>query len=327
MPERIELAIEPRANTAPVSSVGSALQREAELLRDGLGTGIVNRANEMWNSPGETLLSLSACAVAGGALNLASRAGGRWASASRVAGVVLTTSFGVDLARRAVPTLGAMSDTWSNPDMLKASKETVAKYAGSALADYPLMMAIGYGGFRAAGQIPVRTNRLRCTELSPKLTQDNGRSSAQNVPIESEIPINAIKPGDRTAAFIAETAKHPAVRLAESGAQINALASKHPAVRLAESGTQANSTRHAAAKIPEIAYLPRAESAAAIAKTPDLGASATNFCGAATGPARSKLNFAASESMGSNYKIMPNLSKSSRLAFSLTVVPFDLIVR
>ena len=326
MPERIELAIEPRANTAPVSSVGSALQREAELLRDGLGTGIVNRAKEMWNNPGETLLSLSACAVAGGALNLASRAGGRWASASRVAGAIMTTSFELDLARRAVPTLGAMSDTWSNPDMLKSSKDTVAKYAGSALADYPLMMAIGYGGFRAAGQIPMRTNRLRCTELSPNLTQDNGRSPATKTPIESQIPINAIKHGDRAAAFIAENAKHPAVKLAESGVQMNALAAKHPAVRLAESGKHTNSTRLAAAKIPEIANLPRAESAAAIAKTPDPGGIATNFCGTATGPVRSKLNFAAAESIG-NYKIAPNFAKSSRLAFSLTVVPFDLIVR
>lgn len=324
MPERIELAIEPRANTAPVSSVGSALQREAELLRDGLGTGIVNRAKEMWNNPGETLLCLSACAVAGGALNLASRAGGRWASASRVAGAIMKTSFELDLARRAVPTLGAMSDTWSNPDMLKSSKETVAKYAGSALADYPLMMAIGYGGFRAAGQIPMRTNRLRCNEVSPNSTQDNGMPPATKTPIESEIPINAIKHGDR--AFIAETAKHPAVRLAESGVQMNALAAKHPAVRLAESGTQINSTRHAAAKIPEIANLPRAESAASIAKTPAPGGSATNFCGTATGPVRSKPNHAAAESIG-NYKIAPNFAKSSRLAFSLTVVPFDLIVR
>lgn len=237
MPDRPELAINPRVNAAQVDSVGSALQREAELLRDGLGGGIVNRAKEMWNNPGETLLSLSACAVAGGALNLASRAGGRWATASRVAGVILTTSFGFDVARRAVPTLGAMSDTWSNPDLLKSSKETVAKYAGSALVDYPLMMATGYGGFKAAGQIQIRANRLHCTELSPNLMQNNGSPAGTKALVEFEIPINAItslKPGDKAAAFIAETAKHPAVRLAESGVQLNASAAKHPALRLTE---------------------------------------------------------------------------------------------
>lgn len=120
MADRPELAINNQLAGGNIDTVGSKLQREADLLRDGLGSGIVNRAQEMWDNPGDTALNLGACAGAGLALNLASRAGGRWAAGARIATGALTLSLGVDVVRRGVPTLGAMADTWSNPGNLRA---------------------------------------------------------------------------------------------------------------------------------------------------------------------------------------------------------------
>lgn len=193
MADRPELAINNQLAAGNIDTVGSKLQREANLLRDGLGSGIVNRAQEMWENPGDTALNLGACAGAGLALNLASRAGGRWAAGARIATGALTLSLGVDVVRRGVPTLGAMADTWSNPGNFEANKDTVAKYAGSALVDYPAMMLAGYGGYKVGGAIPMRTTQFQFNELGPlrDIKFDTSMQAATKALLESGMPINA----------------------------------------------------------------------------------------------------------------------------------------
>lgn len=149
MPERLDQNL---LNTTPAGdndSFGAKLQREAELLRDGLSGGVVNRLQHLYENPGETAAIVGGCVALGAGLQIAARIGGKVGTAARVAGYGFTALAGVDVARRAVPTFGAMADTWSSADNLDANKSTVAHYAGSALVDYPLMLAAGYGGFQA----------------------------------------------------------------------------------------------------------------------------------------------------------------------------------
>lgn len=164
--ERFEnpLKIAPASNDT--DSVGAKFQREAELLRDGLSTGVVNRLVQMYESPGETALTVGACAAVGAGLNIASRMGGRWSAAAKLAGGTFAVATGVDIIRRGAPTLGAIADTWSTPANLQANKDTVAHYAGSALVDYPVMLASGYGGFRAAGKIQGANINVRIGEFN-----------------------------------------------------------------------------------------------------------------------------------------------------------------
>ena len=147
-------------------SVGSKLQRETELLRDGLSLGVVNRLSHMYENPVETAATVAGCATVGAALNIANRAGGRWATAAKVATYGFTAALACDVVRRGVPTIGAMADTWSSANNLATNKETVAQHAGSALVDYPLMMAAGYGGFKAAGKIQAINVNIKFGELS-----------------------------------------------------------------------------------------------------------------------------------------------------------------
>ncbi|MBY0547721.1 MAG: hypothetical protein K2W95_10530 [Candidatus Obscuribacterales bacterium] len=167
--ERFEnpLKIAPASNDS--DSVGAKFQREAELLRDGLSTGAVNRLVQMYENPGETALAVGTCAALGAGLNIASRMGGRWSAAAKLAGGTFAVCTGVDLIRRGAPTIGAMADTWSNPANLQANKDTVAHYAGSALVDYPVMLASGYGGFRAAGKIQGVNINVRFGEFNKEI--------------------------------------------------------------------------------------------------------------------------------------------------------------
>jgi hypothetical protein len=144
MPERFDL-LDNRLASAD-DSFGSQLQREAELLRDGLSSGVNNRVAEMWENKGQTALTLGGCAALGAALSVANRLGGRWATAGRVLGGALLIGAGYDVANRGAHTLGAMADTWNSNANMDFNKELVGKYAGSALVDYPLMIAAGYGG-------------------------------------------------------------------------------------------------------------------------------------------------------------------------------------
>lgn len=146
MPEKFDNLLDTSLSSAD-DSLGSKLQREAELLRDGLSSGVVNRVTEMWEHKGQTALTLGGCAGLGAALSVANRLGGRWAVPGKILSGALLIGAGYDVVNRGAHTLGAVADTWNSPNAnMHFNKELVAKYAGSALVDYPLMIAAGYGG-------------------------------------------------------------------------------------------------------------------------------------------------------------------------------------
>lgn len=153
MPDRIENLLDSRLNDGR-ESIGDKLQRESELLRDGLSTGALHRLNEMYENPGSTALTVGGCALLGAGLNFASRAGGRWGTVAKVATYGFGAALGVDVLRRGIPTIGAIADTWNSPTNLDASKGTIAGMAGTALIDYPVMFASGYAGYKIAGRFP-----------------------------------------------------------------------------------------------------------------------------------------------------------------------------
>lgn len=217
MGERLDNLLDNKINqNNGKDTVGAAFQREYELLRDGLSTGMSDRLHHMVENLGETAVNLGICATAGAALNLASRAGGRWGTAAKIAGGVMGVVAISDVARRAVPTIGAMADTWSSPLNLEANKDTVAKYAGSALIDYPVMLAAGYGGYRLGGMVPMRTTVVEFVDLTNlnKMRDAAGKLADSGLPINPQTralmenpAIKDLPPGARADALKALTSK------------------------------------------------------------------------------------------------------------------------
>lgn len=126
----------------------NAFQRQVELLRDGIERGSLQRLNEMRSDVPGTIATVGLSAAFCGGLALARRSGGRWSVAADSAAYILGGFLGVDVLRRAVPTFGAMADTFSSPENLEINKQLVAANLGTALIDYPMMMVCGYGGLR-----------------------------------------------------------------------------------------------------------------------------------------------------------------------------------
>ncbi len=146
---------------------GAALRREADLLGTGLTRGATQRLTEMKDNLPDTLANAAACFGLGAALNIASRAGGRWGMAAKVIGGVFLVGGAIDIGRRAAPTLGAIGDTWNSADNLEQNKETVARYAGTAVVDYPFMLLTGYAGFKAGG-FTSRPAQFTINEITPR---------------------------------------------------------------------------------------------------------------------------------------------------------------
>ncbi|MBY0548271.1 MAG: hypothetical protein K2W95_13330 [Candidatus Obscuribacterales bacterium] len=134
----------------------SALERTGKLLVEGFLAGGKERAKELSDAPAELCGTVALCAATGAALNLMSRAGGRWGTAAKAASGTMAVLLAGDVLRRGVPTVGAIANNWHSPENFEHNKDVVSAYAGSALVDYPLMLVAGYAGFRGAGAIPVR---------------------------------------------------------------------------------------------------------------------------------------------------------------------------
>lgn len=322
MPDRPELQINNQLAAGNVDSVSAKFQREAELLRDGLGTGIVNRAVEMWENPSDTAVNLGACAGAGLALNLASRAGGRWAAGARIATGVMTLGLGVDVVRRGVPTVGAMADTWSSASHLDASKETVAKFAGSALVDYPVMMLAGYGGYRAGGAIPMRTTQFHYTELSPNHLKAEPMSPSTKALLDSGIPISAETRG------LMNNPSISGMRPGDRAAAVKALMEGGTAPKLETSGLPVNATTRGLMENPSISGMKPGDRAAAVKAIMEGNSGPGGFGGAKV----SDFNIPKGLDIINPAKFDANLMMTrtfsvTRPTLIPTVVPFDLIQR
>ncbi len=165
------------------------LQREADLLRGGIADGVRHRLSD----PGEILRD-SGIAFAGAyALKTALNAGGRWGAAAKVVGGVCGLAAAADVGRRAVPTLGAMADTWKSGNNFDQNKMIVANNLGTALVDYPTMALAGYAGFKTAGSPKLLD--FKFSEPNPRnireVTLDPGKL---NLPKDFNIKNLSLKP-------------------------------------------------------------------------------------------------------------------------------------
>lgn len=149
--------------------------RQAELLKDGLSSGFSARLTHAQEHLGETAAELGIAAGLGGAMTLAMKAGGKWSAGAKVAGSFMLLGMGADITRRAVPTFGAMADTWRSGANLEQNKQIVGHYAGSALFDYPLMFA---GGAAGAGAVHFGPRAMRMFERTPLSMEPQGLQPA-----------------------------------------------------------------------------------------------------------------------------------------------------
>lgn len=147
-------------------SVTAKLQREAELLRDGLSTGFQARVEHAKEHAVATTLEVAGSFGLGAGLAAMSKAGGRWGTAAKVVGGAFTVMLAGDVSRRAIPTFGAMSDTWDSDLNMTQNKQIVGHYAGGALFDYPVMLASGMAGAGAVHFAPRMTEFLRTKEAT-----------------------------------------------------------------------------------------------------------------------------------------------------------------
>lgn len=148
MPDNIDLPELAKGDDA--DGLEDKLQREYELLRDGLGSGITQRMK----NPKDLLLGSAVACAGGSTLRLMLDAGGRWGKSAKLLGSGLVLLSAADITRRAVPSGAAILDTWNSKDRMLENKNTVAANLGTALVDYPLMSAAGFAGFKLAGKQP-----------------------------------------------------------------------------------------------------------------------------------------------------------------------------
>ncbi|MBY0547684.1 MAG: hypothetical protein K2W95_10345 [Candidatus Obscuribacterales bacterium] len=218
MPDRVENLLASPLNDGR-ESLGDKLQRESELLRDGLSAGALHRLNEMYENPGSTALTVGGCALLGAGLNLARRAGGRWGTVAKVATYGFGAALGVDVIRRGIPSIGAMADTWNSPTNLEVNKGTIAGMAGTALVDYPVMFASGYAGYKVAGRIPMGAlsapSVITETALDPTMKLGNSRGLAVEQAIRPTRPSEPALPD-----FLAQDSAVNAARLPELLAKV-----------------------------------------------------------------------------------------------------------
>lgn len=188
MPERLENLDLLKPVSTSGDTAGDALRREAELLGAGLTRGAVQRVQELVHNPEDALLLTGASFGIGAALNIASRAGGVWGGAAKVGGALFLIGTGYDMYRRAVPTLGAVADTWASGANLEHNKDVVAKFAGSAIVDYPLAAFSGYAGFRVGG---LKSMPLRVT-IAESVPAFESNRAFDKAPFRSERSLNGM---------------------------------------------------------------------------------------------------------------------------------------
>ncbi len=158
--------------------VENKFQREVELLRDGVVTGATKRLEDMGADLLGTATTLGLCGIAGAGLSAASRAGGRWGVAAKIAGYGLGGLLTLDVANRSMSTADAMIDTWSSPLNLESNKRMIADSLGTAVIDYPVMMLSGYAGFKVGARLTPRP--LALAEFSPSRAMHEATTSVPN---------------------------------------------------------------------------------------------------------------------------------------------------
>ncbi len=243
----LELLKHNTGNAAP-DTTAEAFRREAELLRDGIGQGVSQRLQ----NPADLIASGTLAMGGAAALRMAMDKGGRWGTAAKVASYGFAALAGVDIGRRAAPTLSAMADTWNSSRNLEANKVTVANNLGTALVDYPLMAMAGSAGFKLAARPTTINVAFSNLSESSSLGKLNAKldvaptSAASKALLESGIPINQATRGAMS---------NPAIEAASpklKGDLVRELAGIKPANALLESGIPINQATRGAMSNPAI---------------------------------------------------------------------------
>ncbi len=129
------------------AEVSSSFQSELQNIREGLSQGFSQRTEHAKDNLLATGVEVAGSFGVGAALMAASKAGGRWGLAADVAGTAMLIGMGADVFRRGKNVYEAYSVAPGNSvqDQV-ARREAIAQNVGSALFDYPVMMASGFAG-------------------------------------------------------------------------------------------------------------------------------------------------------------------------------------
>lgn len=129
------------------AEVSSSFQSELQNIREGLSQGFSQRTEHAKDNLLATGVEVAGSFGVGAALMAAAKAGGRWGVAADVAGKVMLVGMGADVFRRGKNVYDAYSVAPGNSvqDQV-ARREAIAQNVGSALFDYPVMMASGFAG-------------------------------------------------------------------------------------------------------------------------------------------------------------------------------------
>lgn len=120
-----------------------------DVVREGLWQGAQERGKEAQNNPIAMSAEFVGSASLAAGLVAAVNAGGRFRFAAEVVGATLTLVTGADLLNRGVNISRAYSSTTDDASGNTIRKDAIAKYAGSGLVDYGMMLSgglIGAGG-------------------------------------------------------------------------------------------------------------------------------------------------------------------------------------
>jgi hypothetical protein len=147
--------------------LNSKLQREADLLRDGLSTGFKERVEEAKEHPVVTSLEVAGSFAIGSSLAWMTKAGGKWGAAAKLAGGAFGVMMASDVLKRGTHTVNAMTETWNSELNMVHNKQVVAHYAGSALFDYPVMLGSGLAGAGAVHMAPRFAEIIKTREVGP----------------------------------------------------------------------------------------------------------------------------------------------------------------
>ena len=155
------------------TQVSSSFQTELQNIREGLSQGFSQRADHAKDNLLATGVEVAGSFGVGAALMAATKAGGRWGTTADIAGKVMLVGMGADVFRRGANVYDAYSKASGNTVQDQITRrEAIAQNLGSAMFDYPVMMASGFAGAGAVHFGPRISTSLRTTieGLRPPMT-------------------------------------------------------------------------------------------------------------------------------------------------------------
>lgn len=193
-------------------TINGALQSQWHLICDGLAQGADQRAQQAKNDSLLTGVEIAGSFGLGAGMTWAMKAGGRWGAAAELGAAAFTGLMGYDLFRRG----SAIQEAYANSSGDTAQgqlmrKDAIARYAGSGLVDYSLMIASGGLGAASVHYGPKIASNLsttleplgKLTTMEPALQParsfnfmdlgETGRLGAKEKPLAASDPISSAR--------------------------------------------------------------------------------------------------------------------------------------